>query len=419
MTARERVLLIEDSRLFASILIRRIQAGGIFDYRHATTYEEACQAVQEGPYAAALVDLTLPDAPDGEIVGRIAGLDCPAIIFTTQYSEQLRETVWQHGVADYVIKDSPQSVDYIMELLERLQRNRTTKALVVEDSTTMRLHISRLLQVHRFQVLEAESGTQALRVIKENPDIRLVISDYIMDGMDGFELTKRIRESHKKQDLAVIGLSASNAPEISAKFIKLGANDFLRKPIITEEFYCRVNLCMEMLDNIRAIREASITDELTGLYNRRYMFESGAAMLSDARRSERPFAVAMMDIDHFKQVNDRYGHAAGDEVLRQVAACLRRNTRGSDLLARIGGEEFCIIAPGLGREETLEVFERHRREVEALRVTTATDIITVTLSVGVHTRTEESLSGMLARSDDLLYEAKRSGRNRTVLTPGD
>jgi diguanylate cyclase (GGDEF)-like protein len=231
------------------------------------------------------------------------------------------------------------------------------------------------------------------------------------------ELIHKIRETRPKEELAIIGISGAGDHVMSANFLKSGANDFMVKDtIIPEEFYCRVNQCIENNENIHAIREAAIKDFLTGLYNRRYFFEAGQQLFAAAKRQGSAIACAMVDIDFFKKVNDQYGHEAGDLALKQVAAILSRRIRSSDLAARLGGEEFCILALNMNSDDVIPIFDLLRKAVEESPV----DIgggkeIKVTISMGVCQTRLPSLEEMLAAADAKLYEAKESGRNRVVV----
>ena len=144
---------------------------------------------------------------------------------------------------------------------------------------------------------------------------------------------------------------------MSARFIKVGANDFITKPFQPEEFYCRVTQNIDLIEKTQALVDAATKDFLTGLYNRRFFFEKGVGKLERARRERKSVALAMLDIDHFKSVNDTYGHDVGDEVLQVVSKTLQDSARADDLVARLGGEEFCVLMEDINRAE-LDVFVR-------------------------------------------------------------
>ena len=414
----EKVLIVEDSKVFARILIRKIEDELFFDTCWASNFEEARYLLDDNPdnntFFVALLDLHLPDAADGRIVDYVISKGIPSIVFTGDVENEVRDRIWAKKVVDYVSKESPDSLDYLTSLVRRISRNKFIHILVVDDSSTVRNHLVRLLTAHEFIVHEAADGDCALSVLERHPEIKVIITDYFMPGQDGVELTRRIRRQHRKDELAVIGISAYGNSILSARFIKNGANDFLNKPFSSEEFYCRVTQNLEMLEYIQKLRETSIRDPLTGLYNRRHFFEAAQTFHCRLCRGEEPMTLAMIDIDHFKKVNDTHGHAVGDEVLKHVAQGLTNRFRGDDVVARLGGEEFCVLARGLAGQHALDVFNDLRNSIERSKAKSGRTTVGVTISIGICDRPMGSVDAMLAAADAALYKAKRSGRNRVL-----
>ncbi len=417
----EKVLIVEDSKVFARVLIRKIEDELFFDTSWASTYEETVYILEESPeqpdFFVAVVDLHLPDSPNGHTVDYLIAKGIPVIVYTGAFDEEYRDAIWAKRVVDYVLKETPDSLDYVCNLVKRIYKNKYVSILVVDHSATLRRQVRRLLEVHDFSVMEASDGEEALRLVSRNPALRLLITEYHMPGMDGLELTRAIRREHRKEDLAIIGVSASTEELLSARFLKVGANDYLTKPFASEEFYCRITQSLDMLELVRKLKEASIRDALTGLYNRRYFFDAGKKFHSCALRDSMTLAVAMIDIDFFKKVNDTHGHKAGDEVLRHVAEGLSGRFRGSDIVARYGGEEFCVLAVNMNRQAALTVFDELRRSIERSRTRVDGASISVTVSIGVCCEPHKSLEEMLATADAMLYQCKRSGRNRVLAAP--
>ncbi|MHC1713647.1 MAG: diguanylate cyclase [Solidesulfovibrio sp.] len=414
----EKVLIVEDSKVFARILIRKIEDELFFDACWASNFEEARYLLEENPdnntYFVALLDLHLPDADDGRIVDYVISKGIPSIVFTGDVESEVRERIWAKKVVDYVSKESPDSLDYLCSMVRRIALNKFVNILVVDDSSTVRNHLVRLLSAHEFIVHEANDGPCALSVLERHPEIKVVITDYFMPGLDGVELTQRIRRQHRKDQLAVIGISAYGNTILSARFIKNGANDFLNKPFSSEEFYCRVTQNLEMLEYIQKLRETSIRDPLTSLYNRRHFFETANTLHARLTRGQETMTLAMIDIDHFKKVNDTYGHAVGDEVLRHVAQGLNNRFRGNDIVARLGGEEFCVLAMGMEGRQAMAVFNDLRNSIERSKAKAGRATVGVTISIGICDTPKGSVDAMLAAADAALYKAKRSGRNKVV-----
>lgn len=417
-TPPKNILVVEDSKMFTRILKASIEADPNFMVITVESYAELTKLLESKKYDffASLLDLNLPDAPDGQVIDYVLSYNIPSIVFTGKFDDDLRDRMLAKGIVDYVLKESPASIEYIVSLLKQLNRNTLIKALVVDDSRTARLHIKRLLAIYRFIVLEAENGEQALEILNSNKDIRLIITDFNMPVMDGFELTKKARNIYSKQELAIIGMSAYGNNLLSARFLKIGGSDFINKPFLEEEFFCRVNQNMELLEYIRDLRFVATRDFLTGLYNRRHFFDVGEKLFARAARSQKPVAVALIDIDFFKQVNDTHGHDIGDLVLKKMGELLNNNLRVSDLVARFGGEEFGFLLPNVNAEDANKIFEELRKKVADNSIKLPNEsFLKITISIGVCITTEENLETALIKADKLLYQAKKNGRNQVIL----
>ncbi|MFZ2725605.1 MAG: diguanylate cyclase [Methylococcaceae bacterium] len=417
-TPPKNILVVEDSKMFTRILKASIEADPNFRVITVESYAELTKLLESRKYEffASLLDLNLPDAPDGQVIDYVLSYNIPSIVFTGKFDDDLRDRMLAKGIVDYVLKESPASIEYIVSLLKQLNRNTLIKALVVDDSRTARLHIKRLLAIYRFIVLEAENGEEALEILNSNKDIRLIITDFNMPVMDGFELTKKARNIYSKQELAIIGMSAYGNNLLSARFLKIGGSDFINKPFLEEEFFCRVNQNMELLEYIRDLRFVATRDFLTGLYNRRHFFDVGEKLFARAVRSHKPVAVALIDIDFFKQVNDTHGHDIGDLVLKKIGELLSNSLRAGDLVARFGGEEFGFLLPNVNAEDANKVFGELRKKIadNSIRLPNES-LLKITVSVGVCITTEENLETALIKADKLLYQAKKNGRNQVIL----
>ncbi|OQX27959.1 MAG: diguanylate cyclase response regulator [Desulfobacteraceae bacterium IS3] len=410
-----RVLMVEDSRFFGTVIKKRIQSELQAEVRWVQTLSETYELLNSmaNDFFIALLDLNLPDAPNGEIVDLVIGKGIPVIIFTAEYSEEVRKYIWsKKNVADYVIKEGAPTIGYIVSLIRRIHRNRFIKVLVAEDSEPFRKMVCNLLRVHQYSVFEAADGSEALKIMAEHSDIRMVVSDFGMPYTDGIQLTKKIRKKHSREQVAIIGVSAQES--MSVRFIKSGANDFIRKPFSSEEFYCRITQNIEMLEHIQKIKDLSNKDYLTALYNRRYFFEVGHKLFANAKRHNMNITVAMADIDFFKQINDNYGHDAGDEVLKRISLILKNRFRESDIVSRFGGEEFCILAMNSDPAQSFGLFETVRKTVESSETRVGDKSVRHTVSIGICTELTDCLTTMIRRADLMLYKAKQQGRNCVV-----
>lgn len=412
-----RILVVEDSKFFSTVICRplaeRLDAKVVPAYSLAET--KAAVAASDKPFNLALVDLVLPDAPDGETVGWLQSQGIPCVVFTSLFSEDLRERFLAQHVIDYVVKDTPSSLDYLLGLVEQIHRNLQIKALVVDDSRTGRKYTADLLRSYQFKVIEAEHGRAGLARLEAEPDIKLVVTDYHMPEMDGVEMVRQMRRTHHQDRLAIIGISSGGGSALSAKFIKFGANDFLIRPFLREEFFCRVMQNMRLLDTVEQLRDAAIRDVLTGIHNRRFFFDAGETLMASAQRDKLTLTAAMVDIDFFKKVNDTHGHDGGDVVLKRIAALLRRECRQTDIVARLGGEEFAILSVNMAPEAAVPFFNKIRKAIEVETIEHAGKRIPVTASFGLCHGGGRSLEDMLKIADDALYRAKRNGRNQVEL----
>ncbi|WP_045857244.1 diguanylate cyclase [Teredinibacter purpureus] len=404
------ILVVEDSAIVMKVLRHVLARSAQINPIYAKTFAEAKQIVARGDHVffAALVDLTLPDAPDGEVVDYTLGLKLPTIVLTGSFDNQRREKLLAKGIVDYVTKEGRFSYQYALGVLHRLIKNQQVKVLVVEDSSTQRKFISTLLKLHLYDVIDADDGVNAIKALLANPDIKILITDYNMPRMDGFELVKTIRGKYEKTDLVIIGLSSDEDGSLSARFIKNGANDFLRKPFNHEEFFCRINHNVEFIELIEQVRDAANRDDLTGCYNRKYFFEQGSSIRDRSAQNESPLSVAVIDLDNFKSINDRYGHEIGNFVIQRVADSLSTSF-DRFLLARAGGQEFFALLPGLNNEKAVAFVDRIREIVASSPQRLGAEEASITFSAGVSSLLGDSIDDMLFSAGACLHRAKDTG----------
>ncbi len=406
----QKVLVIEDSSTVRKVLTKLIGDNPKLHCVACANLAEAKEQIdKDKDFLVAIADLNLPDAPNGESVELMLSHDIPTIVLTGNFDENLRTSLLNKGVLDYITKESRYSYTQVVKLADRLRKNLTTKVLVVEDSKTTSAYICNLLKKFHFQVISTTDGLEALDQLKQHPDIKLVISDYLMPNMDGCELIKAIRQNRNLQDLIFIGISAAGDSVLSAKFIKSGANDFLTKPFYHEEFFCRVLKNLESQEMIETIRESAYIDSLTNLHNRRFLFEEGERIQS-IQESDDNLLVAMVDVDDFKPINDTYGHKIGDHVLREIAALMQGHFT-NDIVARYGGEEFTILST---RDESAFVDDL-TLFMDKVRANTFTQKqLKLTCSIGGSGKAADQLEHILDTADAHLYTAKNSGKDKMV-----
>lgn len=413
----KRLLLVEDSVSFAFAIKVKIEKETGLEIVLVKSLAEAKHAYEkfDGDFFLALVKLTLLDAGVDAVLDFFDGRMMPTVAFTGTYSDAYRDAAFAKSAIDYVSKDTPRMLEYLAALVKRLWRNSGQSVLVVDDSTATRLQISSLLRMYRLTVFEASDADEALAVMGRETGVRLVITDYNMPGMSGPALVSALRRTFGEDRVAIIGVSGDGGPSRTARFLKAGANDFLKKPFSGEEFFCRVNQNLQHLDAVRALTELATTDPLTKARNRRSFFEVSEPLLAQATRAARPSSVAMIDIDFFKTVNDTHGHLVGDAALAHVAGVVsERFQRASDVFARFGGEEFCLLMGDVDAEDAFSILDGVRARVAESPLEIDGRAIPLTVSIGVATGTGVGLSDLLSEADAALYRAKADGRNRTV-----
>ncbi|AYM85933.1 MULTISPECIES: GGDEF domain-containing response regulator [Pseudoalteromonas] len=405
----QRVLVVEDSKVVQQVL-RHLTAQYLdvaVDF--AWSLNECQDYIEKHKYSLALVDLTLPDAPNGEVAKFTLSHAIPTVVLTSKIDEYKRQQMLELGVIDYVIKDNRDSYHYAIKLVAQLLRNQGCKALVADDSVLSRSLMKQMLEKQLFDVTDAQDGQQALEIIKSNPNIKLLMTDYAMPLMDGFELVKAVRNFRGRDDLAIIGLSGAGKHGLSARFIKYGANDFLTKPFMNEEFHCRVMQTMEQLSLIADIKESAYRDYLTGMYNRRYFYQYAEQLLKKQQQN----TLALLDIDFFKNINDTLGHEAGDQALKQVATLIK-TTFSKFTVARVGGEEFAIILDDIDTARGREYLEGFRKKLAKHEFLIDEKPFSITISIGVADFQNTDLTQAMRIADAALYEAKNNGRNCVV-----
>lgn len=412
--SKEKILIVEDNKALSKLIAKKMETHLHFDVDVAHSLAEAKAFIKkEDNYFIALLDLNLPDAPDGEVVDFMIGKKVPSIVLTGSIDTETRDKILKKDVIDYVYKGNMDDVNYIFTLIERLHKNRDIKVLVVDDSMVTRAQIKGFLKQQMFKVMVAAHGEEALVFLEDNPDIKLVLTDFNMPVIDGIELTKEIRKLQTKNELSIIAMTSSTAEHISAKFLKIGANDFIHKPFTKEEIACRINNSLDSLEYIAKIKDMAHNDFLTGLSNRHSFFEEMNQYYKMAKEKSESFALAMVDVDNFKNINDSLGHDVGDMVLVELAKVLKNNLKGSDIVARFGGEEFCIVLKNIEQKKALEYFIKLKESIAAMAIRTKeTKAFNVTVSIGVAFNDASSLDEILKQADMALYQAKKNGKNR-------
>lgn len=309
------------------------------------------------------------------------------------------------------------------------------RILIVDDDPVSAEFLSLHLGNAGYEVQVAQNAREALSLLKHGA--RIVISDWLMPGMDGLELCKAIRARPEGGCVYFIMITVQNDRSRLLEAFNAGVDDFLAKPLLETELLARlhagvrtVRLEDELARRVEAqelanrqlaranehLREIAITDELTGLPNRRYALMRLQEEWARAERNGQPLSCAVFDLDHFKEVNDRHGHAVGDLVLREVVDLLRKSLRSVDVIHRMGGDEFMILFPGQSAESVAIPMERCCQAVACEKFCAPKHALHVSMTVGIACRTGQMRRphNLLHAADTTMLEAKRAGGNRVL-----
>lgn len=301
--------------------------------------------------------------------------------------------------------------------------------LIIDDSETVRGQIVRTLRQHLLfdRYLEAADGLEGFKALLHGK-VDIILCDLEMPRMDGFKFISLLHAREEFRDIPVIMLTGRGDRELKIKGLEQGACDYVTKPFDAGELVARVRVQLKikgLQDELRRsnelLQELSVTDHQTGLHNRRYFTEALEREFRRSLRTKDPLSLAVIDLDHFKRVNDTYGHQEGDTVLAEVAAFIKKEIRRYDIAARYGGEEFVVVLPETSLQQALQFAERCRAGIQRLAFSGRIEELAVTASLGIATYPSapvDSAESLFGEADKALYRAKTNGRNRIEAAAG-
>jgi len=298
-----------------------------------------------------------------------------------------------------------------------------TNILIIDDQEPVRREIIQTLKARSLATYyhEAGDGLEGLKILLEIK-IDLVLCDVDMPRLDGFRFLSMTRARDELRDIPIILLTGKEDQQSKIRGFEEGAGDYITKPFDAGELVARVRVHLKikkLQDELRRanelLLEISYTDHLTGLFNRRYLMEVLEREFSRARRTETPLSLLLLDIDNFKQINDRYGHQEGDAVLSRTATIFQNELRGYDTAVRFGGDEYVAVLPNTSQQDAMAVAERIRKSVEESRFPGKLQELPISVSLGVSAYPGEGIDcieDLVREADGALYRAKAGGRNR-------
>ncbi|REL29763.1 diguanylate cyclase [Thalassotalea euphylliae] len=292
--------------------------------------------------------------------------------------------------------------------------------LAADDAKDTLMLLEFDLQAEGYQVLKAEDGESALAAINNN-NVDILLLDLYMPGMSGIETLKQLKATPEQANIPVIMLSASDDEDKIVEALELGAHDYVTKPYIAKVLLARIRNAIRLREKTLTLENLAKTDFLTKLNNKGSFEQLSLKAINQGSRAMNNMAVAMIDIDHFKAVNDNYGHEAGDIVLKQFAQLLAQTFRDYDIVGRVGGEEFAVCMPEVNQHDAVNACERFRKAVEQTPMELGNEQIFVTTSIGVacaqHIEVGYDFNQMMQAADKFLYDAKQLSRNVTLSHP--
>ncbi len=290
-----------------------------------------------------------------------------------------------------IVDDEKSNIDILLSLFENIKSN----------------------EGEEYNIVAVLSGEKALKVV-EKRKIDLILLDIMMPDMDGYEVCSILKSNEKTKDIPILFITANTDDESIEKAYRLGASDYVTKPFRPVELISRVKMNLKLQRTINQLEYMAYYDPLTGVYNRRKFFSLAEKKFEENKQN---LYAVMLDIDKFKNINDTYGHAVGDKVIKSIAKVLSDNIAEGTVLARLGGEEFVSLCNKESDEEVFECLESIRKKIENIEIKDDEGrIIKCTISDGIAKCSDDSptLDHLLHKADEALYEAKNKGRNRTI-----
>ncbi len=451
-----RVLVVDDIEPNVKLLEAKL-ACEYYEVITATSGQEALRQVEEGKPDIVLLDVMMPGMDGFEVCSRIKSnpdhAHIPVVMVTALTDVQDKVRGLEAGADDFLSKPindvalmaRVRSLARLKMALDewRIRENAANQFGIVSEKTNLmsepvegarillieskefdRKKITDSLSADLNIVMSVDSGMKGMELIASN-DFDILIVSLNLEGEDGLRLCSHLRSNEKTRALPIVMIAEDQDMDRVAHGLEIGAHDYIMRPIEKSELVARIRTQIRrkrFQERLRSTYEISLsmalTDSLTGLYNRRYLEVHLEKLIESNAQSKKALGVIMMDIDHFKEVNDTHGHKAGDDVLQVFAERMKNNLRSFDLVARLGGEEFVAILPDVSPERAYVVAERLRRSIADDPVPCSVEggFLNITTSVGgaIINNGGHAISSILERADKCLYEAKNSGRNCTV-----
>ncbi|MBO6542498.1 MAG: PleD family two-component system response regulator [Alphaproteobacteria bacterium] len=451
MTAR--VLIVDDVPANLKLLEAKLTAE-YFDVLQASDGLKAIEAARQEQPDIILLDVMMPGMDGYEVCQRLKQSPetshIPIVMVTALDQQSDRVKGLESGADDFLTKPindialfaRVKSLVRLKTLTDELRMRETTgqrigmiadadiapakdlagRCLVFDDRERQRARICEMLSVQH-DVTVADTSAELMDAATHG-DFDLILVSLSLQHEDGLRICSQLKSAEATRQTPILAMVEEGDTERLVRALDMGVCDYLTRPVDRLELLARCGTQLrrkryqdQLKTNFKRSMEMAVTDPLTGLYNRRYMTTHLASLMEEGAHSGRPLALMILDIDHFKAVNDTHGHAAGDEVLKEFARRVTNNVRGIDLACRLGGEEFVVVMPDTDAETALTIAERLRNRIaeRAFPVDEETRL-SVTVSIGLAGAIwpDDTNDALMERADQALYKAKRDGRNRVI-----
>ncbi len=408
------ILHVETSNFYRT-LIEKICSDIGAEYSFAKNLDDSLNVLKSRRIDLIITAIELEDSTGEDLILKINDSpykNIPVVVITGTDSDEYRTRMFSLGIVDYISKKSGNdeirsAILAYMREDNVFQKMAELKIAVCDDSKMDRYIMERIFTMAGISNVEYyESGDELLASDKDY-DIYLI--DMVLKDMIGNYVIMKLRE--KGSEAVIIAISGVAHYKTISNTLNIGANDYIAKPFNNELLLSRIKTNAKNYILLNEVKQLAITDVLTSLYNRRHTMERLEDEIEKSKRYENPLSVMMIDVDHFKRINDEFGHLSGDVVLKKIAESITKTLRDFDIVGRFGGEEFLVVLPNTSIDDAFSAAERIRKNVESLKLSKKD--ITVSVSIGVCQWSGDELKNLLSEADRLLYSAKTNGRNRT------
>jgi len=425
-----KALILESSKFWQKLLCELLKTLN-FEITLCDSGQEGLKISQQETFDLVLVSLHLSDVTGIEFTYQYCNAvpkHPPIVLLTSSEDDKTVAEAISAGVTEVFFKSNlDQLSDWASNLAQHKDKNSSLQGqvLLVEDSSSVALFTKKCLEQTGLKVTLFDNAEAAWEQFQQQEFVLVVVDVVLAGTMTGLGLTRLIRKIRQpaKARVPILAFSSLHNQRRTVELLNAGANDFLPKPFIEEELMARSSNLItnfQLLNQIERqgqhLQQLALTDQLTGVYNRHFLVESAPKAINQAIRHQTKLSLAVIDLDHFKKINDTRGHQAGDTVLVEVAELLKQETRGEDIVARFGGEEFVILLSHCDAEHAVTKLNSLREKIEALKP----DNIPVTASIGVTSipdNTQTDFSALFHFADEAVYQAKSSGRNMVIFNP--